>query len=71
MFELVVPLYIVSWWELHGSASKELSTMALRILKLTCGILAYEPSWIKTVRTYKIVSYIHPLILQPIIILFA
>jgi hypothetical protein len=23
---------------------KELSTMALRILRLTCGILAYEPS---------------------------
>jgi len=41
--------YIVSWWELHGSTAKELSTMALRILRLTCGSLAYEQSWIEMV----------------------
>ncbi|KAJ1256046.1 hypothetical protein BS78_K094500 [Paspalum vaginatum] len=39
----------VSWWQLHGGAAKELSTMALRILRLTCGSLAYEPSWIETI----------------------
>ncbi|CAN6311623.1 unnamed protein product [Urochloa humidicola] len=43
----------VSWWELYGSAAKELSTMALRILRLTRGLLAYEPSWIKTIHKNK------------------
>ncbi|CAN6294012.1 unnamed protein product [Urochloa humidicola] len=43
----------VSWWELHGSATKELSTMALRILRLTCGSLAYEQSWIAMIHKMK------------------
>ncbi|XP_066343087.1 uncharacterized protein [Miscanthus floridulus] len=43
----------VSWWQLHDGAAKELSTMALRILRLTCGSLAYEPSWIETIHREK------------------
>ncbi|XP_062205219.1 uncharacterized protein LOC133907228 [Phragmites australis] len=43
----------VSWWELHGGAAKELSTMALRILRLTCGSLAYEQSWIEMIHKKK------------------
>ncbi|TVU07229.1 hypothetical protein EJB05_47274 [Eragrostis curvula] len=39
----------VSWWELHVGAAKELSTMALRILRLTCGSHAYEQSWIEMI----------------------
>ncbi|CAN6283664.1 unnamed protein product [Urochloa humidicola] len=39
----------VIWWESHGGAAKELSTMALRILRLTCGTLVYEPSWIRKI----------------------
>ncbi|CAN6305615.1 unnamed protein product [Urochloa humidicola] len=43
----------VSWWELHGSATKELNTMALRILRLTCGSLSYEQSWIAMIHKKK------------------
>ncbi|KAL6841160.1 hypothetical protein ACP4OV_029129 [Aristida adscensionis] len=43
----------VSWWELHGGAAKELCTMAVRILRLTCGSLAYEQSWIETIHNKK------------------
>ncbi|XP_004983426.2 uncharacterized protein LOC101785238 [Setaria italica] len=42
----------VSWWELFGGES-ELSTMAERILKLTCGSLAYEQSWIEVIHKKK------------------
>lgn len=42
-------LSVVSWWELHGSAAKELSTMAMKLLRLTCGSLGYEESWIEKV----------------------
>ncbi|KAG2538826.1 hypothetical protein PVAP13_9NG418642 [Panicum virgatum] len=43
----------VSWWELHGCATKELSTMAIRLLRLTCGSLAYEESWIEKLHKHK------------------
>uniref|UniRef100_A0A0A9ASE7 HAT C-terminal dimerisation domain-containing protein n=1 Tax=Arundo donax TaxID=35708 RepID=A0A0A9ASE7_ARUDO len=43
----------VSWWELHGSAAKELSTMVLKILRLSCGSLAYEQSWIEMIHKKK------------------
>ncbi|RLN19311.1 hypothetical protein C2845_PM02G17820 [Panicum miliaceum] len=43
----------VIWWESHGAAAKELSTMALRILRLTCGSVAYEPSWIAKIHREK------------------
>ncbi|CAL4924245.1 unnamed protein product [Urochloa decumbens] len=39
----------VSWWELHGGAAKELTTMALRILRLTCASLTGEQSWIEKI----------------------
>jgi hypothetical protein len=49
IFKVTFSLSIVSWWELHGVAAKELSTMAMRLLRLTCGSLAYEKSWIEKV----------------------
>jgi hypothetical protein len=42
-------LSVVSWWESHSGAAKELSTMAMKLLRLTCGSLAYEESWIEKV----------------------
>ncbi|CAL4932689.1 unnamed protein product [Urochloa decumbens] len=42
----------VSWWELFGGES-ELSTMAERILRLTCGSLSYEQSWIEAIHKKK------------------
>jgi hypothetical protein len=49
IFKVAFSLSVVSWWELHGIAAKELSTMAMRLLRLTCGSLACEESWIKKV----------------------
>jgi len=49
IYKLTLVLYVVSWWQLHDGTAKELSAMALRILRLTCGSLAYEPSWIEMV----------------------
>jgi hypothetical protein len=49
MFNVTVLLSAVSWWELHGGSAKELSTMAIRLLRLTSGSLAYEESWIQKV----------------------
>ncbi|CAN6324345.1 unnamed protein product [Urochloa humidicola] len=43
----------VSWWGLHSGAAKELSTMAQRLLRLTCGSLAYEESWIEKLHKEK------------------
>ncbi|CAN6299874.1 unnamed protein product [Urochloa humidicola] len=43
----------VSWWELHGGAAKELSRMALRLLRLICDSLAYEECWIKELHKKK------------------
>ncbi|CAD6212329.1 unnamed protein product [Miscanthus lutarioriparius] len=51
--EVTFSLSVVSWWELHGVAAKELSTMAMRLLRLTCGSLAYEESWIKKLHNKK------------------
>ncbi|CAD6342359.1 unnamed protein product [Miscanthus lutarioriparius] len=42
-----------SWWQLHDGTAKELSAMALRILRLTCRSLAYEPSWIEMIHKEK------------------
>ena len=49
IYKLTLVLYVVSWWQLHDGTAKELSATALRILRLTCGSLAYEPSWIEMV----------------------